>query len=225
MTFDQQPKPADPAPQMSPAAPPATQPGMTVPVAPVAPLAPAAPAARPKSRSSRLLDVALALAALVAVGGVAFGVGRATAPVAAAANGGLGTFRNGGGAGFRPDGSFDPNAPGRGGAFALGGGLSIDGTVTSVSADALTLKLANGQNVTFSLDSSTSYHQATAGSASDVAVGDSVSVKVKGGGGRVFNQGGQGGNGGNAPGASPAPGASGGPGGGGLQASDITVTH
>jgi hypothetical protein len=172
-----------------------------------------------------LLDAALVVAALLAVGGVAFGVGRATAPTAAAADG-AGTFRNGAGNFFRPDGSFDPNAaPGRGGAFALGGGLSIDGTVTAVSADSLTLKLANGQQVTFSLDSSTSYHQATAGTASDVAVGSSVAVKVQGNG-RLFGGGqggGQGGQGGAA--ASPAPGASGAPGAVRLQATDITVTH
>jgi hypothetical protein len=195
------------------------------PVAPVVPAPPPAPAATSKTRSSRSLDAALVVAAALAVGGVAFGVGRATAPTAAAADG-VGTFRNGAGNFFRPDGSFDPNAaPGRGGAFTLGGGLSIDGTVTAVSADSLTLKLANGQQVTFSLDSSTSYHQATAGTASDVAVGSSVAVKVQGNG-RFFGGGqggGQGGQGGAA--ASPAPGASGAPGAVRLQATDITVTH
>jgi hypothetical protein len=221
MTFDQQPSPSTPPrsewtePTSTPAPPTAPQPGVTVPVAPVAP---AAPMVRQKARSSRLLDVALLLAGLLAVGGVAFGVGRATAPPAAAADA-VGTFRNGGG--FKPGGSFDPNGgPGR---FALGGGLSIDGTVTKVTADSLTLKLASGQEITFTLDTSTTYHQATAASATDVAVGDSVSVKVKGGG-RVFNS--QGGNG--AVGASPAPGASGAPdttGGVQLPASDVTVAH
>lgn len=223
MTFEQQPSPSTPArpdwtetPTTPPAPPTAPQPGLTVPVAPVAP---AAPMVRPKARSSRLLDVALLLAGLLAVGGVAFGVGRATAPPAAAADA-VGTFRNGGG--FTPGGSFDPNGgPGR---FALGGGLSIDGTVTKVSADSLTLKLASGQEITFTLDSSTTYHQATAAGATDVAVGDSVSVKVKSGGGRVLNN--QGGDGG--AGASPAPGASGAPsttGAAQLPATDVTVTH
>jgi hypothetical protein len=203
------------------------QPGITVPVAPVAPLAPAAPVARPKPRSSRLLDAALVLAGLIAVGGVAFGVGRATAPVAAAANG-AGTFRNGNfGNGTFPGGSFDPNnAPGRGGAFGPGNGLSIDGTVTAVTADSVTLKLANGNEVTFKVDSATTYHRSTAGSSSDVAVGDSVAVKVTGNG-RFFGGAGGGANGGNGGAqASPAPGASGAPGAiGNLQASDITVTH
>ena len=180
------------------------------------PMQPVTPVVRTRSRSSRWLDLALAVAALLAVGGVAFGVGRATAPVAAAGDA-RGTFRSANG--FRPDGSFDPNgAPGRGG-LAFAGGLSIDGTVTALSADSITLMLANGQEMTFALDSSTSYHQATAGSASDVAVGDTASIKVKGGGRFVSGNG--------AAGASPAPGASGAPGttGSGLQATDVTVTH
>lgn len=205
MTTDQQPAPTSPVPQETPPSP-TTQPGVTVPVAPVV---------RVQKRSSRILDIALLGAALLAIGGVAFGVGRATAPAVAAANG-TSPFR--GANGLRPNGSFDPNAPGRGGVFALGGGLSIDGTVTAISADTLTLKLASGQEVTFALDNSTAYHEATTASASDVAVGANVSVKVKDGGGRAFggppeNQ---------APGASPAPAASGAP---RPSASDVTVTH
>jgi hypothetical protein len=144
---------------------------------PTSPLPPAT--VRPRRSSSRILDLALIVAAAMAIGGVAFGVGRATAPAVSAANG-PGTFR--GANGFRPDGSFDPNAaPGRGGAFALGGGVSIDGTVTAVSGSAITVKLSDGREVTFTLDASTAYHQSTAASATDVAVGDDVSVKLKGG--------------------------------------------
>jgi hypothetical protein len=213
MTFDQQPAPgatpsaANPAPEAwtAPAPP---QPAVTVPVAPVV---------RPKPRSSRWLDLALLAAGLLAVGGVAFGVGRATAPAVSAADGstafnGPGNFRKGG---------VDPNGgPGRGGPFALGGGLSIDGTVTAVTDSSVTLKLASGQEITFTRDTSTTYHDATAASSSEVAVGSNVSIKVKGGGGgRVFT----------GPGASPAPGASSAPNGGDgaprLEASDITVTH
>jgi hypothetical protein len=156
----------------------APTPPMPAPTPPsTSPLPPAT--VRQRRSSSRILDLALILAAALAIGGVAFGVGRATAPADSAANG-PGTFR--GANGFRPDGSFDPNAaPGRGGAFALGGGLSIDGTVTAVSGSAITLKLSDGREVTFTLDASTTYHQSTAASASDVAVGDDVSIKLKGG--------------------------------------------
>jgi hypothetical protein len=163
----------------------APTPPVTAPTPPVSaptppPTTPLPPATvRPRRSSSRVLDLALILAAGLAIGGVAFGVGRATAPAVSAANG-PGTFR--GANGFRPDGSFDPNAaPGRGGAFALGGGLSIDGTVTAVSGSAITVKLSDGREVTFTLDASTAYHQSTASTASDVAVGDDVSVKLKSG--------------------------------------------
>jgi hypothetical protein len=79
-----------------------------------------------------------------------------------------------------PDGSFDPNGPEPGG-LAPNGGLAIDGTVTAVDADSITLKLADGQEMTFTLDDTTTYHEAADASASDVAVGDDVSVKVTGG--------------------------------------------
>lgn len=89
--------------------------------------------------------------------------------------------------------------------FGGGGGLSIDGTVTAIDADSITIKTADGQERIIELDASTAYHQATDAAASDVAVGDDVSVKVSGGGGQ-----------GAAPGASGAP---------RLSASDVTLTH
>ena len=150
----------------------------TTPVAPVAPVtpAPAEPVVVKPRRSSRWLDIALAGAAILAIGAVAFAIGRSTAPAAA------GTFERGGivpgGAIVRPDGSFDPGAgPGR---FAFGGGLSIDGTVTAIDADSVTLKLADGGEMTIELSGSTTYHEASDAASSDVAVGDDVSVKVSG---------------------------------------------
>ena len=145
---------------------------------PVTPAPPPAVVVKSRRPSSRLLDIALAGAALLAVGGVAFGVGRATAPTLPAGfERGAGAFT--GGNVVRPDGSF---APGSGrGAFGLNGALSIDGTVTAVSADSITVKLADGQEMTFALDSSTAYHQASSASSTDVAVGDDVSIKLKGG--------------------------------------------
>ena len=193
----------------------------TAPPQPVAPT-PVVPAAQSaKRRSTRALDIALALAAVLAIGGVAFAIGRATAPAPAQAAPGF----DGNGGFLRNGGSFDPGAGGGNGGgprFAFGGGggaLAIDGTVTAVSADSITIKPADGQEVTFSLDGTTSYHQATAGAASDVAVGDDVSVRVTPngrflGGGQNGGQGGQGGQGG--AGASGAP---------TLSASDVTVTR
>ena len=73
-----------------------------------------------------------------------------------------------------------------------------------------TITTADGQEQTFQVDASTAYHQATDAAASDVAVGDDVSVKVSGGDGGGGGQGA-------APGASGAPFQ--------LSASDVTVTR
>ena len=180
---------------------------------PVVPV-PVVPANQPpKRRASRLLDIALALAAILAIGGVAFAVGRATAPAPAQAARGF----NGNGGFFRNGGSFDPGAGGGNGqgprfAFGGGGALAIDGTVTAVSADNITIKRADGQEVTFDLTGTTAYHQATTAAASDVAVGDSVSVRVTPDG--RLGGGGQGGQAGATASGAPT-----------LSASDVTVTH
>jgi hypothetical protein len=156
---------------------------MTWEPAPDTPASPVAPVATASRRSSRWLDILLAGAAVLAIAAVAFAVGRNTAPVAAASAFERGGFAPGG-AIVRPNGSFDPGAaPGRG--FAFGGGLSIDGTVTAIDSDSVTLRLEDGREMTFALDGSTTYHEATDASGSDVAVGDDVAVKVTPGAGRV----------------------------------------
>jgi hypothetical protein len=141
------------------------------PVTPASPLPTPASGTSTRRRSSRILDLALAGAAVLAIGGVAFAIGRATAPATSAVG-----FAPGG-AIVRPDGSFDPGA-GQGPRFALGGGLTIDGTVTAIDADSITIKTADGQERTFDLDGSTAYRQATDATADEVSVGDDVSVKV-----------------------------------------------
>lgn len=143
-----------------------------------APPVPADPVVTPSRRSSRLLDVALAMAAVLAIGGVAFAAGRMTAPAGAGP-----AFPRGlapGGTVVTPDGSFDPNDR-RPGSIARNGGLVIDGEVTSIDADSITLKLADEREITFKLEATTTYHEAADASSSDVAVGDDVSVKVAGG--------------------------------------------
>jgi hypothetical protein len=130
-----------------------------------------------RTRSGRILNLLLIGATILAVGGVAFAVGRSTAPASTLPR--FGAFTDGG-TGVRPDGSFAPGAGGPGGP-GLGGGLSLDGTVKAISADSLTLTLADGRELTFKLDGSTTYQQATQATATDLAVGDSVSVKVAGG--------------------------------------------
>jgi hypothetical protein len=166
------------APATSPSPPPSG------PVAPVAPVEPVAP----RAKSGGVINVLLIAAAILAVGGVAFAVGRSTAP--ASAFPGVGTIN--GGPIVRPDGSFAPGAGGPRGLVA-NGGLAIDGTVTAVDADSITLTLENGDEMTFALDADTTYHEATDATAADVAIGDDVSVKVDGGGRITSGNGGDGG--------------------------------
>lgn len=169
------------------------------------PVRPLAPAPKPKKSSSGMwLNLLLVVAAAVAIGGVAFALGRSTAPVAAA-NGRAGFPAGQFGAGR----SFDPNAsfaPGQGGGLGFGrggGNVGITGTVDSVSADSITVKTANGQTVTFTLSGDTTYHQATVATAADVTTGATVTVRVGGFGGGAAG-----------PGASGAP---------ALTATDVTV--
>ena len=138
----------------------------------------------PRRRSSGAwLNVVLVLAAVVAVGGVAFAIGRSTAPVAAAGLRGGGNF----GGGNFARGSFAPGqsgAPGDGNGGFLGGGLrggggfNLSGTVQSVTGDTLTITTASGQTVEFSLGSATTYSAKTAATAADVKTGSKVEVQL-----------------------------------------------
>ena len=208
-----EPAPTEPVPAIQPPAQPPAQPVFQPAFAPPepGPVAPA-PVAAPKGTSggsSRVLTLALAVAVLVAAAGVAFAVGRATAPAASTGgttatvgqNGQNGTGNRGNGF---PNASFDPNGlpgGGRSGGFAgrtglggFGGGLTITGTVESVAADSITIKLPSGQTVTVGLDGTTTYHQQAPASASDVTAGKTVQLQLSGGfRGQIGNNGATGG--------------------------------
>lgn len=135
---------------------------------------------QPRKASSLWLNVVLGLAALVAVGGIAFAIGRGTAPVATGGPGG-GNFPGLGG--NFPRGSFAPDASGGlGGGFARGGGFNLSGTVESITSDTLTLKTANGQTLEFRLGADTTYASKTPGTAADVKAGSKVEVQLQAGG-------------------------------------------
>jgi hypothetical protein len=134
-----------------------------------------------------LVNVLLGVAVVVAIGGVAFAVGRATAPAAAATRTGLGG--NGPGGAFVPGASGAPGG-GAGGVFGTGG-LTLEGTVTAVAADSITLQLSNGQTVTIPTDAQTTYHQREAATVGAVTSGSTVIVELQGGRG-AFGAGGQG---------------------------------
>jgi hypothetical protein len=165
--------PADSEPTEPPVAPPALAAPVSVPVS-ASPVAPRAG----KPRGGRLLNVALAGAFVLAIAGVAFAVGRFTAPAAVSA----GSFPNGGQGGQffqgrNGQGGQNGGLDGRG-AFFSGGGPTIEGTVESVTDTTLTLKTASGQTIQIALDGSTTYHAQTDASASDVKTGGKVLVRL-----------------------------------------------
>jgi hypothetical protein len=145
---------------------------------PVTPMPPV-PTTTSRQRGGGWLNIVLVVALALAVGGVAFSIGRSTAPAST-----LTGMRPGMVVG--PQGSFAPGAGGANGAgpgAVLGaGGLTIDGVVTSVDAGTMTITLDSGDTVTVTLDDTTTYHSAVEASSEDVAVGDDVAVRVAGGG-------------------------------------------
>ena len=186
--------------------------------------------AQPKRSSA--LSLLLGLALVVAVGGVAFAVGRLTAPATAAANlGGSGSLGGGaglGGGGYFPGGAS--GAPGLGGGALGGASLTVTGTVKSISPTSISVKTEGGSTSTVAIDGSTTYHGQSPATSSSISVGDTVSVQLNGFGGG----GGAGGAQASPPppvgasGSVPRPGASGGFGRGGTggqlgPAKDITV--
>jgi hypothetical protein len=188
VTFDPT-RPTGPQPQpFSPAPPeptnPTTQSAWSAPTGPVQASPPAlatppvAPAAKPKGSGGRWLNLVLAVAAAVALGGVAFAVGRSTAPVSAATGGnGRGAFANGS---FAPRASGQPGFGGRGGfGGGAGAGLSINGTVKSVDGNTLTIATANGQTIQVTTGDSTTYHTQAPATAADVKTGSNVQVQLQ----------------------------------------------
>jgi hypothetical protein len=125
---------------------------------------------------------------VIAAGGLAFAIGRVTALTAESATGPFaGTGVGGaGGNGFGPGASgFVPGAGGAGpgaigGILGGDGAITLRGTVAEVSADKLSLTLADGTTVSVPLDASTTYHQQAGASTSDVTVGRTVLVQLSG---------------------------------------------
>jgi hypothetical protein len=142
------------------------------------PSEPVVPVTRAKaSGAARLVNLALGVALLVAAAGVAFAAGRATAPAAAATGPvGLGDGAFPGRGSFAP--GVGPGASGAPGGLGLRGGLSVEGTVESVTADAVTLTTASGQTITIGLSDETAYHRQAGAAASDVEAGTTVIVRV-----------------------------------------------
>jgi hypothetical protein len=137
--------------------------------------------AQPRSRSSRLVNLALGAALVVAIGGVSFAVGRGTAPATTPTAFGPGGPGLGNG-GF-PNASGIPNGGGFGPAGA--GGPSIEGTVTAIDGDSMTIETTAGQMIEVAIDAGTEYHKQQAAGPADVTQGSTVIVQVDGFVGRV----------------------------------------
>ncbi len=178
------------------------------PVGPVPPVTPT-PVVKPKGKSGGLANALLVVAALIAVGGITFAIGRATAPAAAssAVTSGSGRF------GVGPGGSFDPGTlPAGAGAGGFGDRtMTVAGTVKSLDGATLVITTSSGTETTIDVSGST-YHAQSPATAGDVTAGTEVSVSVTGFGGR------------RRPGASAAPDASAAPGMGSITATDVTIT-
>lgn len=141
---------------------------MTRQLTPTAELLKKEAARRPPSQG---VLVAMAMAGAIALGGVGFAIGRATAPAptfAGVPNG----FPGAGGAGQGPGNLGGP------GAFGGGDGLALEGTVTSIDGDTLTLETANGSAITVKLRSGTTFHQEDSARRGDIGDGDTVRVGI-----------------------------------------------
>ena len=134
--------------------------------------APVRTTSRPKRASST--SILLVVAALVATAGIGFAIGHTTG---GSTTGGT-TAGNANGFPVGVDASGRPNF-GAGGPNAAGlGSTTISGTVVSSTADSLTIKTADGQQVTVALGASTAYHSQASATNTDVAVGASVVVST-----------------------------------------------
>lgn len=138
----------------------------------------------PRTSRGRLTNLLLVFAAIVAVSGITFALGRMTAPAQGSTGLSAGQLPGGNGQtlGQAPNGSFAPG----GGQVGLGGGMTFSGTVSAINGSTLTLTTTDGR--TFSVDlAGTTYHSETHATAADVAVGTSVKVTVDSLGGPGVN--------------------------------------
>jgi hypothetical protein len=127
-------------------------------------------------QSSRSTSTLLVIGALVAAAGIGFAIGHVTGSgqTSSSSQGGA----NGPASGFGANASGLPDQGANG---LAAGSFTISGTVVSVSADSITLQLADGSTTTIGLDSSTTYHGQSAATSADVVAGETVKVQTAGG--------------------------------------------
>ena len=165
---------------LEPTADPATEPATVASTGPAIPVRPA-PVTSKGGVSNRALNLLLGGALVLAVAGIAFALGRMTAPAATITGGNFpnGGVFNGQGPTGNGNGGFQGRGNGQGGIGIFGGGgPTIEGTVESVSGTTLTLKTADGQTIQIALNGSTTYHAQSDATASDVVTGSKVLVRI-----------------------------------------------
>ncbi len=153
---------------------------------PIAARLPTSPGKKPSASNSRVVNLVLGLAGVVALGGVGFATGRLTAPTPQGAQFGNGQFQGGGQ--FPGGGSFPPGfGDGQGGGFVGGGfrGASVlEGTIVAVTSDSLTLRIGNavdggqGIEIVIPLSPATAVHTQASASSGDLASGQMVLVQL-----------------------------------------------
>jgi hypothetical protein len=116
------------------------------------------------------------IAALIAVGGVGFALGHATAGSTNTST--VNALPSGRFAlpSLAPGQTFNPGQFGDAGRVGVNANLS--GTVQSLNGQTLTLQEANGNTVTVDLTGQTTYHSETAASMSQIGVGSSVTIQI-----------------------------------------------
>ena len=170
---------------------------MTLPTDPI-PSSPAAPPIGPSlgHRTTRRttrgwVDALLVAAVALAIGGVAFAIGRATAPPAFPGGPTVPGLTDRGvvapGASRAPADPGATGAPARGpmgggpGAVPLGGagmGLGLRGEVVAIDAEAITIRLESGEEQTLALDGATEFREAAEATADRVTVGSTVDIQA-----------------------------------------------
>jgi nucleoid DNA-binding protein len=125
------------------------------------------------ARGSGSTTALLVVSALIALGGVGFAVGRATA-----AGGTTGQSNAAANGGFGGPAAASGN-PGDVARNAGVGATTLTGTVVGVAADSITLKLANGQTVQVATTGSTTYHNQASATGTDVTTGSTVTVQTR----------------------------------------------
>jgi hypothetical protein len=153
---------------------------------PIAARLPTSPGKKPSASNSRVVNLVLGLAGIVAIGGVGFATGRLTAPTPQAAQFGNGQFQGGGQ--LPGGGSFPPGfGDGQGGGFVGGGFRSasvLEGTIVAVTSDSLTLRIGNavdggqGTEIVIPLSTATAVHTQASASSGDLASGQTVLVQL-----------------------------------------------